>query len=71
MDEQDKIVKAKKQLVITGVICIMVVIFTLWLFSLRSTITNSIQRYTSPFNTVQKAQQEQPTIWKQLKKTLP
>lgn len=70
MKEEEKIAKARKQLIISGIICVMAVILTLWIISLRNTLNDNKQHYTSPFDTVQKAQQ-QTGLWEQLKKILP
>ncbi len=67
MSEEEKIAKAKKQLRIVGVVCITVVVFTLWLINLRGTLTQNKKQYRSPFQSLQSTQKELQKSWKEFR----
>lgn len=63
--EAEKIFKAKKQLLIVGVVCITIVVFTLWLVNLRGTLRQNKKQYSSPFNALQSTKKELQKNWEE------
>ena len=45
---EEKLSKAKRQLLWVGVICITVVVVTLWLVNLQRTLARNRERYATP-----------------------
>ena len=68
VSESEKIAKAKKQLLVTGVVCITIVVFTLWLVNLRGTLRQNKKQYPSPFQSLKSTQQELEQTWKEFRK---
>ncbi|MDO8505337.1 MAG: hypothetical protein Q7S48_02050 [bacterium] len=63
--EEEKITKAKKQLLVVGVVCITIVVFTLWLVNLRTTLIQNKKQYSSPFQSLRSTKQELQQSWKE------
>lgn len=57
-NEEDKIARARKQLLIIGVVCISAVILTLWVINLRVTLRENRIKYPSSFSTLKSSQEQ-------------
>ena len=55
MGEDEKIAKAKRQLVIVGVVCVSAVVFVLWLLNLRGMFAVNRSKYVSPLRSFKEA----------------
>ena len=66
--EAEKIIKAKKQLLLIGVICVATVIFVLWLVNLRSILKYNRNQYASPFPALQTPKDELKNSWREFRK---
>lgn len=70
LSEDEKLVKAKRQLLVVGVTCVAVVVATLWLISLRTTLARNRKIYPAAFRSILRAQPELDTNWQQFKEHL-
>jgi len=52
MHEEEKIARARRQLIIIGVACVAAVVFLLWVLSLRRTLDLNRAQYSSPFSSI-------------------
>lgn len=60
MRGEEKIAKARRQLILVGVVCVAIVVFTIWLVTLPRTLAENRERYSSPATLVKKFQE----LWK-------
>ena len=57
---QEDLIKARKQLIIVGVVCITAVVLALWLISLPRTLARNRAQYSSPSAAFKQLQE----LWK-------
>ena len=70
MQEEEKIVKAKRQLLIVGVVCVSAVVFVLWLLNLRGMLAMNRSKYVSPLHSLKDAPGNLGGAWEEFKKQL-
>ena len=65
MNAEEKLSKAKQQLIVVGVICMSILIFALWLANLQSTFAKNKHRYRSSLESLQDLRQEIKKTWRE------
>lgn len=60
MTEHEKVEKARKQLIMIGVICVALVVFAIWLISLPRTFTRNRAKFAPTTSTIQQLKE----LWK-------
>jgi len=68
--EHENIEKAKRQLVIVGVVCVSAVVFVLWLLNLRSILASNNSRYASPLHSFKAAPGNLGSAWNDFRNQL-
>ncbi len=63
MTEHEKIAKAKRQLLIIGVVCVSAVVFVLWLLNLRTMFAVNRNKYTSPTRAFKESSENLGGAW--------
>lgn len=62
--EEEKLARAKRQLLIVGVVCVAVIIFTLWAVALSGTFHRNRRNYHSPLDAFRSGQGQVGGDWK-------
>ncbi|OGL64407.1 hypothetical protein A3B21_04940 [Candidatus Uhrbacteria bacterium RIFCSPLOWO2_01_FULL_47_24] len=70
MEEEEKIAKARRQLLVVGVVCVAAVVFTIWLVSLRTTFSLNQKKYPSPLSALKQTQKQLGGSWDDFKQQL-
>lgn len=70
MREDEKLEKAKLELRLVGIICIVIVILALWLVSLRKTLARNRENYTPVSATLESARVELGGPWQEFQTQL-
>ena len=70
MEDEEKIAKARRQLLIVGVACVAIVVFTIWLVSLHTTLSLNRKKYNSPLSALKQTQEQIGGSWKIFKQQL-
>lgn len=60
MTEHEKVERARKQLILVGVICVAVVVFALWIMTLPRTLERNRAKFAPATSTIQQLKE----LWK-------
>lgn len=70
MVEPEKITKAKRQLLIVGVVCVSAVVFVLWLLNLREMFAMNRNKYASSVRAFKEASGNLGATWEDFRRQI-
>lgn len=71
MSEQERVIRAKKQLIAVGVVCVTLIVFVLWVTHLKTTLSYLEQKSVPiPIQSFKETEKQLGPKWEEFRKQL-